>query len=187
MKKFSLVIAMACFALAVQAQDVKFPPLDPSPADLAYFPANATQKAAKGGPVLAAVKVSYSRPAKKGREVFGTLEAFGTVYRLGANESSEIKFFKPVTVGGKAIAAGSYGLFAIPNKDTWTIIISKDTDRWGAYAYDESKDLVRVTVPVKTLDTVVENLSMVFTPAADGATLNIGWDKTAVALPIQFK
>jgi len=187
MKKISLLFAMACFAVAVQAQEVKFPPLDPSPADLAYFPANATQKAAKGGPVLAVVKVTYSRPAKKNREIFGALEGFGKVYRLGANESTEIKFFKPVMVGGKKIAAGSYGLFAIPNKDKWTIIISKDTDHWGAYTYDESKDVVRVDVPVKMLDAVVENLSMVFTPAADGATLNIGWDKTAVALPIQFK
>ena len=187
MKKISFILALACFAIAAQAQDVKFPPLDPSPADLAYFPVNATQKAAKGGPVLAIAKVTYSRPAKKDREIFGALEGFGKVYRLGANESTEIKFFKPVTIGGKQIAAGSYGLFAIPNKDKWTIIISKDTDHWGAYTYDESKDIVRVDVPVKALDTVVENLSMVFTPATDGATLNIGWDKTAVALPIQFK
>jgi hypothetical protein len=186
MKKLSLMIAAALLAVTVHAQEVKFPGLDASPVDLAYFPTNAAQKATKGGPSLAVVKVTYARPAKKGREVFGTLEPFGKVYRLGANESAEIKFFKPVVIGTTKVPAGSYGLFAIPNKDNWTIIISKDTDHWGAYTYDESKDVVRVTVPVKSLDTPVENLSMVFTPDAKGATLNIGWDKTAVALPIQI-
>jgi hypothetical protein len=187
MKKLSLVIAFAAFALAVNAQQVKFPPMDASPADLAYFPAQAAQTAKKGGPSPAVIKVTYSRPSKKGREIFGKLEPFGQVYRLGANESTEIKFFKPVVVGGKSIPAGSYGLFAIPNKDNWTMIISKDTDHWGAYTYDESKDVVRVQVPVKTLDTLVETLSMAFTPGASGAVLNIGWDKTAVALPIKVQ
>jgi len=186
MKKLSLMIVLAFFAIAVNAQDVKFPGMDGSPADLAYFPANATQTAKKGGPSPAIIKVTYARPAKKGREIFGTLEKFGQVYRLGANESTEIKFFKPVVIGGKSIPAGSYGLFAIPNKDNWTIIISKDTDHWGAYTYDQANDLVRVEVPVKTLTTPLENLSMVFTPAANGAVLNIGWDTTSVAVPIKI-
>jgi hypothetical protein len=187
MKKLSLMVVFALFAITVNAQDVKFPGLDSSPVDLAYFPANATQTAKKGAESPALIKVTYARPAKKGREIFGTLEKFGTVYRLGANESTEIKFFKPVVIGGKSIPAGSYGLFAIPNKDNWTIIINKDTDHWGAYTYDESKDLVRVDVPVKPLQNVVENLAMTFTGTATDAVLNIGWDTTSVALPIQIK
>lgn len=186
MRKLSLMIATALFAVAAHAQDVKFPELDASPVDLAYFPGNAAQKATKGGPSLAEIKVTYARPSKKGREVFGTVAPFGKVYRLGANESSEIRFYKPVVVGTTKVPAGSYGLFAIPNKDNWTIIISKDTDHWGTYTYDESKDVVRVTVPVKTLGTPLENLSMAFTPDAKGAVLNIGWDKSAVALPIEM-
>jgi hypothetical protein len=186
MKKLGIMIAAALFAVSVQAQDVKFPQLDASPVDLAYFPTDAAHKATKGGASLAVIKVTYARPAKKGRDVFGTLEPFGKVYRLGANESSEIKFFKPVVIGTTKVPAGSYGLFAIPNKENWIIVISKDTDHWGAYTYDESKDVVRVTVPVKSLDTPLENLSMVFTPDAKGAVLNIGWDKAAVALPIQI-
>jgi hypothetical protein len=187
MKKLSLMVVLALFAVAVNAQGVKFPGLDSSPVDLAYFPSNATQTAKKGAESSAVIKVTYARPAKKGREVFGTLEKFGSVYRLGANESTEIKFFKPVVIGGKSIPAGSYGLFAIPNKDNWTIIINKDTDHWGAYTYDESKDVARVQVPVKPLDTVVENLAMVFTGSASDAVLNIAWDQTSVALPIQVK
>lgn len=187
MKKLSLMIAFAAFALAVNAQQVKFPPMDASPADLAYFPVLAAQTAKKGGPSPAIIKVTYARPAKKGREIFGKLEPFGQVYRLGANESTEIKFFKPVVVGDKSIPAGSYGLFAIPEQDSWTVIISKDTDHWGAYTYDESKDVVRVKVPVTTLETPLENLSMAFTPQANGAVLNIAWDKTAVAVPIKIQ
>ncbi len=187
MKKLGLMVVLAAFAFTVNAQEMKFPALDASPADLAYYPARATQMAKKGAESAALIKVVYSRPAKKGREIFGAMEKFGAVYRLGANESTEIKFFKPVVIGGKTIPAGSYGLFAIPNKDNWTIIINKDTDRWGAYSYDESKDVARVDVPVKPLNEVVENLAMVFTGTGTDAVLNIGWDKTSVALPIQVQ
>jgi hypothetical protein len=187
MKKLSLMVVLALFAFTVNAQEVKFPGLDPSPVDLAYFPARATQMAKKGAESAALIKVTYARPAKKGREIFGALEKFGAVYRLGANESTEIKFYKPVVVGGKTIPAGSYSLFAIPNKDKWTIIINKDTDRWGAYSYDETKDVARVDVSVNTLTAPVENLAMVFTGTEKDAVLNIGWDTTSVALPIQVQ
>jgi hypothetical protein len=186
MKKLSLFILAACFGLAVNAQDVKFPALDGTPVDIAYFPVNAA-KVKAGDMASPVVKVVYARPSKKGREIFGALEPFGKVYRLGANESTEIKFYKAVKVGNKTIPAGSYSLFAIPNADKWTIIINKQTDRWGAYAYNEKMDVVRVEVPVKALENSVEALSMVFTPQTDGAHLVIGWDKTSVALPIQFK
>lgn len=181
------MVVLALFAITVNAQELKFPGLDPSPVDLAYFPARATQMAKKGAESPALIKVTYARPAKKGREVFGTLEKYGSIYRLGANESTEIKFFKPVVVGGKTIPAGSYSLFAIPNQDKWTIIINKDTDRWGGYAYDETKDVARVDVPVKPLTEVVENLAMVFTGTGNDAVLNIAWDKTSVAVPIQVQ
>jgi len=186
MKKISLFVLVAFFGLAVNAQEVKFPALDGTPADIAYYPVNAAKVKAgdKSSPVI---KVVYSRPSKKGREVFGTLAPYGKVYRLGANESTDIKFFKPVTIGKKTIPAGSYSLFAIPNEKTWTMIINKQTDRWGAYVYDEGMDVVRVEVPVKPLTEPLEALSITFSPQTDGAHLHIGWDKTSVALPIQFK
>ena len=106
---------------------------------------------------------------------------------MGANENTEIKFYKPVTIGGKNIPAGSYSLFAIPEKDKWTIIINKEVDMWGAYAYDESKDIARVSVPVKSVSTVIESLSIGFTTQGSVANLVIGWDKTTVELPITIK
>lgn len=177
---------MALFAFTVNAQDVKFPALDTSPADIAYFPAKAAFAKA-GDNTAPLIKVVYSRPSAKGRAVFGTLEAFGKVWRVGANESTEIKFFKPVTIGGKAIPAGTYSLFAIPEADKWVVIINSQTDRWGAYTYDQAKDVVRVTVPVKPLNEVVEALSIVFTPNAAGANLIIAWDKTSVEVPVTIK
>lgn len=180
MKRVILLLFCSAFLISAKAQ-YKFPALDASPADMAYFPLRAANTGA-----AVKVKVAYSRPAKKGREIFGTLEPFGKVWRAGANESTEVTFFVPVTVGGKKITAGSYSLFAIPEKDKWTIIINTVTNRWGAYSYDEKKDVVRFTVPVKPLDAVVENLSMTFTEATGGANLVIGWDKTAVEVPILF-
>lgn len=186
MKKLNLLIVMALFAFTVNAQEVKFPGLDSSPADISYFPVKAAMvKAGDNSSPL--IKVVYSRPSVKGRVVFGELEAFGKVWRVGANESTEIKFFKPATIGGKEIPAGTYSLFAIPEKDKWVVIINKQTDRWGAYTYDESKDVVRVTVPVKPLTTTVEALAITFTPQATGANLVIGWDKTSVEVPVTIK
>jgi len=185
-RKFNLVVLFVLFGLAASAQEVKFPSLDSSPADIVYYPLNAV-KVKKGEDSAPLIKVLYSRPSAKGRVVFGTLVAFGKVWRVGANESTEIKFFKPVVIGGKNIAAGTYSLFAIPNQDKWVIIINKQTDKWGAYTYDEKKDVVRVEVPVKPLTTALESLSITFTTLASGANLIIGWDKTSVEVPVTIK
>lgn len=186
MKKLNLLIAFALLGFAANAQEVKFPALDASPADIAYFPLKSAFAKTESDPTPL-IKVVYSRPALKGRVVFGQLEAFGKVWRVGANENTEVKFYKPVSIGGKNIPAGTYSLFAIPQQDQWVVIINKQTDRWGAYTYDEKKDLVRVTVPVKPLTTAVENLAITFTPNASGANLIIAWDKTSVEVPVTIK
>ena len=186
MKKFSLLAIILLAALSMNAQEVKFAPLDASPVDIAYFPHKAV-KFKKTDTPSPSIKVIYSRPAAKGRVIFGDLIKYGEVWRVGANENTEIKFYKPATINGVAVPAGSYSLFAIPEKDKWTIIINKELDMWGAYAYDESKDLVKITVPVKTVTTPIELLSIAFT-SKDGITnLVIGWDKTTVEVPISIK
>ncbi|MBC7565853.1 MAG: DUF2911 domain-containing protein, partial [Pedobacter sp.] len=86
-----------------------------------------------------------------------------------------------------AVKAGTYSLFAIPNKDNWTIIINSKINSWGAYSYEVAKDVVRTDVPVKTLAASVEALAMIFTKTDNGANLNIGWDTVSVALPITIK
>lgn len=182
MKIFNLIILFALFGSVANAQDIKYPALDASPADIAYFPGKAVmvKKGEKSNPLI---KVIYSRPSVKGREIFGVLQPFREVWRLGANENTEIKFYRTVTVGKIVIPRGTYSLYAIPDKNKWVIIFNKQTDRWGAYSYDATFDVARVEVPVKPLDNTVEALSIVFTELPSGAQMNIAWDKTSVAVP----
>jgi hypothetical protein len=186
MKKFHLLTLIFMITLSVTAQEVKFAPLDASPVDIAYFP-NKAVKFKKTDTPSPSIKVTYARPSVKGRAIFGELIPFNEVWRVGANENTEIKFYKPATINGVAIPTGTYSLFAIPEKDKWTIIINKELDMWGAYAYDSSKDLVKISVPVKALATPVEALSIAFTSKDNVANLVIGWDKTSVEVPITIK
>ncbi|MDA6070121.1 DUF2911 domain-containing protein [Flavobacterium sp. AC] len=187
MKKLSLLVVTLFAAFTVQAQDVvKFAPLDASPVDISYFP-NKAVKFKKTDAPNPVIKVIYARPSVKGRTIFGDLIKFGEVWRVGANENTEIKFYKAVTIDGKKVPAGTYSLFAIPEKDKWTIIINKELDLWGNYAYDETKDLLRVSVPVKPVSTVIEALSIAFTTQGSVTNLVIGWDKTTVEVPITIK
>lgn len=184
MKKLVFISLFAFLAVGANAQDVKFPGPDTSPADIVYYPLNVAKAKDNSTPLI---KVLYSRPSKKGREIFGVLEQFGKVWRVGANESTEIRFYKAATIGGKKIKAGIYSLFAIPNKDKWTIIINKQVDKWGAFTYDQTKDVVRTDVDVKSLEKPLEVLSITFTTQANGANLVIGWDQSTVELPVTIK
>jgi len=184
MKRLSLIAVFAMFTFAAKAQEPKFAPVDASPADIVYYPLNAAKAKVAATP---SIKVVYSRPTKKGREIFGVLEQYGKIWRVGANECTEVKFFKRARIGGKSIKAGSYSLFAIPEKDKWTLILNKQTDRWGAFTYDEKKDVIRVDVPVKTLDKPIESFSVTFTDQPNGANMVMAWDKTLVELPIEIK
>lgn len=128
------------------------------------------------------VKVSYGRPYKKGREIFGGLEKYGRVWRTGADEATEITFAKDVNFGGKTVKAGTYTLATIPNPNEWTVILNSQLGQWGAYDYDKykDKDVVQVTVPAKKLDKVVEQLTIRF----EGTNMIIEWDQTQIAVPI---
>lgn len=131
------------------------------------------------------VSVTYGRPYKKDREIFGGLEKYGKVWRLGADEATTITFNKDVRFAGKPVGAGTYTMFAIPNEKEWTIILNSETGQWGAYNYEKIKDsdVVQVTVPVQKLDDVVEQLTISF---PDAASLAIAWDRTRVTVPLGF-
>lgn len=132
------------------------------------------------------ITVTYGRPYKKGREIFGGLEKFGKVWRTGADSATMITFARDVTFGGKPVKAGKYNLFTIPNEKEWTIILNSQLKQWGAYKYEEIKgsDVLHVTVPVKKLNNVVEQLTIHFTPKND---MIIEWDKTQVTVPIKVR
>lgn len=159
----------------------KLPGLDSSPADIAYLRENGRRS-------TAVAKIIYGRPQKKGRTMLGGTEPFGKVWRLGANETTEIKLFRDVTFGDKVVKAGTYSLYAIPNATEWTIIFNSKLDTWGAYEYDESKDVVRFSVPVEKPAAELEAFSISFDEAngTGKSNLNIGWETTLVKIPVKF-
>ncbi|WP_420577008.1 DUF2911 domain-containing protein [Ekhidna sp.] len=128
------------------------------------------------------ITVDYSRPSKRGREIFGSLEEYGKVWRTGANESTWIEVSDDVEVEGKKLAAGKYGLFTIPGKDEWTIIFNKKWDGWGAYEYKESDDVLRVKVEPVAMDGVVETFTI---DIADNGDVSLAWDQTQVTFSIR--
>jgi hypothetical protein len=178
MKK-STIITTIFFGIAVlMSSNVtaqKFPDLDKSPLDVAMYPSDFKEP-------VKTIKVVYSRPQLKGRTV-SSLAPEGKVWRTGANEATEITFYKDVKLGDTKIKAGSYSLFTIPEKDSCTIIINKDLNAWGAYSYKEENDVARLKVPVTQGADSLEAFSMVFTKGDKGAVLNLGWDKVRVAVP----
>lgn len=121
----------------------------PAPEDKSKRPSPpATTTASVGG---VTVTINYSRPAAKGRKIFGELVPYGQVWRTGANEATTFEVDKPVTINGQPLPAGKYGLFTIPTATTWTVIFNKTAEQWGAFKYDDKQDALRVQVkPTKT-------------------------------------
>jgi hypothetical protein len=130
-------------------------------------------------------KVTYGRPYKKDRDVFGGLEKFGEVWRLGADEATTITFNTDSKIGGQKVPKGTYAMFALLNENEWTIILNGVSKQWGAFSYDKNKDkdVASVKIPVKKLDNVVEQLTIRFDATS---TMIIEWDKTQVLVPISF-
>ena len=134
---------------------------------------------------LSNVELSYSRPGMKGRKIFGDLVPFGKVWRTGANNATTITFGEAVTIGGTKVPAGKYGLLTIPDKKSWIIIISKQTDVSSPADYKQDQDVVRVEANTMDLEMSVETFSMQFANVkSNSCDLRMMWDKTAVALPI---
>jgi hypothetical protein len=157
----------------------KLPDLDKSPADIAYLRENGRRTA----PI---VRVVYGRPLKKGRTMLGETEPFGKVWRTGANETTEIKLFKDVTFAGKVIPTGTYSLYTIPDKTEWTIIFNSKLDTWGAYEYDETKDVVRFKVPAGKTESEVEAFTITFDGGNGEATMIMAWENTLIKIPVKF-
>ena len=134
---------------------------------------------------LSTVELSYSRPVMKGRKIFGDLVPFGKVWRTGANSATILTFGEEVTIGGTKVPAGKYGLLTIPDKKSWTIIISKQTDVTSPAAYKQDQDVVRVEAKTMEMNSAMESFTMQFADVKPtSCELHIMWEKTAVALPI---
>lgn len=136
---------------------------------------------------LTDIEIIYSRPGVKGRKIFGGLEAYGLVWRTGANSPTKITFSTPVKFGGKPVPAGTYGLYSIPGEREWTVIINKIGDKdWGAYAYNPKNDVARATVRPAALNDLVETFTIDINDIrTESATLNLIWEKTRVPVKLQ--
>lgn len=187
MKKIIITALVSLFSAVLCIAQTKLPAIDKSTMDMSYYPA--------GYPVLKiqdkitdplVARVIYSRPLKGGRVIFGDLLEYGKVWRLGANEATEIEFFKHVKINDTKLKKGRYTMYCIPNAASWTIIINKETDTWGSFKYDEKKDIIRVEIPVQKQTESTEAFSMVFEKATNGANLIMAWDDVRVSMPINF-
>jgi tetratricopeptide (TPR) repeat protein len=133
---------------------------------------------------LTDITIVYHEPLVGGREIWGKTVPYGKVWRAGANENTTITFADDVSIEGKPLAAGSYGLHAIPNADHWTIIFSKNSTSWGSFSYDEKEDALRVDVKPQPAE-FREALTYTFDdvkPESAAATLR--WEKLAVPFQI---
>lgn len=133
---------------------------------------------------LTDITITYHRPEVGAREIWGKTVPYGKVWRAGANENTTINFSDDVTVEGKPLSAGTYGLHAIPDKDQWTIIFSKNSTSWGSFSYDEKEDALRVTTKPQVAD-FREALTYTFEEVKpDSAAATLRWEKLAVPFHI---
>lgn len=134
---------------------------------------------------LSSIEINYSRPGIKGRKVFGDLVPYGKVWRTGANSATTLTFGDTVTIGGTKIKPGKYGLLSIPDKNSWTMIITKQLDVTSPAAYKADQDVVRVEVkPMKMSDAVETFTMQIANIKPNSCELHLMWENTAVALPI---
>ncbi len=129
----------------------------------------------------ATIKISYSAPSVKGREIWGKLVPYGEVWRTGANEATVFETDQDVKVEGKALPKGKYALFTIPGKDEWVIIFSKNANQWGAFKYNQADDALRVTVRPGFASAFTEQLKI--EGKVDGS-VSIMWEKLEVIFTV---
>jgi hypothetical protein len=168
----SLVLGCA-FVVAAQQDKAK----RPSP------PAQAAWDLGSGK----SITIDYSSPRAKGRKVYGELVPFGQVWRTGANEATTLVTPVDLSIGGTAVPAGSYTIFTVPNKDKWTLVISKKTGEWGTDYPGQANDLARVDMKVSTLPSPAENFTISFEKSPNGGAMNIDWETTRASVAIAKK
>src|SRR6266850_3226538 len=142
-----------------------------------------TARATIGG---AEVSIDYSRPSRRGRDIFGVLEPWNKVWRTGANAATQLTTPVDLVIGGATVPAGKYTLWTLPAPDGWTLIINKQTGQWGT-EYHPEQDLVRVQAKVETLAAPVEQFTIGFEPAGAPTMIIFTWDKTRYSVPVAKK
>lgn len=179
--------------IPVSVKDSMLLSIDKSPMDMIYFPEDyPTQKMVTPGMANPVARLIYSRPQKDERIIFGdsgtaqhVIQRYGQEWRLGANEATEIEFFKSVTIGGKSISAGRYIIYCIPYADKWKIILNNNLFSWGLHI-DKTKDIAEAEIPVIKNDITIEYFTMLFQLSTYGCELVMAWGDVKTVLPINF-
>ena len=169
----ALIATLTLAGIAVVAQQDK--PSRPSP------PAKAECKLQGGKDIT----IDYSSPRAKGRKIFGGLVPYGQIWRAGANEATTLVTGSDVSIGGKAVPAGSYTIFTIPGEGKWTLVISKKTGEWGTAYPGPDNDLARIDMKVSKLAAPVENFTIALDPAGAGCILKMEWETTGASVDIK--
>ena len=164
---------------------------DASPMDIAAYPSRSRfQNFLKPEEVEAnqpKIRVVYSRPQMKERKIFGELLATGEMWRVGANQTTTLTFYEAVTIGGKDLRPGTYGLFARVNADNWEFIVHRNTQSWGHANHDEEDNLVTVRANTERTAQTLEALSVTFDKKNDGQVdILFGWENTMARLPVSL-
>ena len=171
MKKVA-VLLLSLISLGSMAQGIKTPA--PSPT-----------QTLKQDFALSSIEINYSRPAAKGRKVFGDLVPFGKIWRTGANGATKITFGEDVKVGGMPVKAGSYAIYSVPNANEWEIIINKGANNSGLTGYKTEDDVARFKVKPMQLPMNIESFTiMLGNLTASSASVQILWETTAVEFPV---
>ena len=172
MKKMTFAMACCFFAVSAVAQ-VKMP--QPSPTQ--------TIKQEFG---LGSIEVKYSRPAAKGRKVFGDLVPMNQLWRTGANGATIVRFTDAVEINGKKVDTGSYALYTIPGNESWEIILNKGISNWGVDGYKATDDVLRFKVtPTKVKNKLESFTIQIADIKPETCELQIMWEKTSVAISIK--
>jgi hypothetical protein len=173
-KKFNVVfLLLSILSFFGYGQQIQMPQASPS--------AKIIQKVG-----LTDVTVDYSRPSTKGRKIFGELVPYGEVWRTGANAATVFSFSTDVTIGGQSVPAGSYALYAIPGKNDWTIIFSKNTKLWGAIGYNPAEDQLRFSVEPSKTSKKYETFEIAFNNFTDNsAVVSMKWEYARVDFKIE--
>jgi hypothetical protein len=168
----ALLLAAALSAVPSRAEEIRLPQISPG--------ARVAQSIG-----ITDVEITYHRPGVKGRVIWGGLEPWGKVWRMGANEATSISFTHPVKVEGRDVPAGRYALFAIPGQDKWTVVLNKDHEQWGAFRYKESEDVLRFDVKPQT-GPVTEWLAFTITPdSRTSAVVEMAWEKVRIPFKVE--
>jgi len=164
---------------------------DSSPMDLAAYPNSSRfrnfQKPEDFDASAPKIRIIYSRPQMRGREIFGGLLKYGEMWRMGANQTTAVTFFEDVMIGDTKVSKGKYGIFAVPNEKSWDFIIHKNVQSWGHAGHDEKDNVVTISAPTAKTPSTLEALSITYQEKGDGMVdIIVGWEDTMARLPVKI-